>query len=178
MNLTHKLSVVALVVLSLITTGMLVQHQMAARHPQGSSPDPHLDLQKAYDRRIARDKLIFKEVADLLKQRQFTPAMQKLQEIRTAHPENSQALVYEAQLHYNLGSLAKAIHGYRLAVDSDPDFVDKKTPLYIGEQIMNLITEGRSKLNREKKLKPGDASITTALEDVYYLQRRIAGGCE
>jgi hypothetical protein len=43
---------------------------------------------------------------------------------------------------------------------------------------MDIISEARSKLLREKKLKPGDKSISIALEDIYYLQRRIAGGCE
>ncbi len=48
----------------------------------------------------------------------------------------------------------------------------------MGDMIMDIISETRSKLLREKKLKPGDKSINVALEDIYYLQRRIAGGCE
>jgi len=41
-----------------------------------------------------------------------------------------------------------------------------------------VVTEGREKFGREKSLKPKDKNVRKALEDVYYLQRRLAGGCE
>lgn len=178
MDLIHKLSIVALIALTLITAGMLIQHQVSAQRFQGSIDKQEVDLQKSYEQRIARDKEIYSEVIRLQDQKQFAQAMEKLQEIITAHPENPLSFVYQAQLQDNQGQIAAAIHSYRIAVDNEPDYVDKKTPLFIGDKIMDMITEARGKLNREKELKPGDKSINLALEDVYYLQRRIAGGCE
>lgn len=178
MALIHKLSVVALVVLSLIITGMLVQHQLQAKHLAGKGGYEDIDLKKFYEEKLAKNAEIYGEVAELIKNKQYPMAMEKLEAIKTAHPENPQSFVYEAQAQYGQGQIASAIHSYRLAVDNDPDYVDKKTPLFISHEIMTLITEARSKLNREIKLKPNDNSIKMALEDVYYLQRRIAGGCE
>jgi len=178
MNLIHKLSITALILLSLITTGMLIQHHISTQNQQGAAGKQGVDLQKYYEERIAKDTEIYSDFVILLKEKQYSAAKEKLKEIKAAHPKNPLSSVYLAQLQYEQGQIASAIHSYRLAVDSEPDYVDKKTPLFIGDKIMNLITEARSKLSRENKLRPGDKAISLALEDVYYLQRRIAGGCE
>jgi hypothetical protein len=60
----------------------------------------------------------------------------------------------------------------------DPDLVDERTPFYIGGKLERLVKEGMEKFKREKELKPGDESVDKVLKDVYYLQRRLAGGCE
>ncbi len=178
MGLIHKISIVVLVVLSLITAGMLIQHQLEAKHLQETIGHNVVDLQKSYEELLAKNAEIYGELDALLEQKQFSTVEEKLQEIKTAHPENPHSFIYDAQLQYGQGQLAQAIHSYRMAVDLDPDYVDKKTPLFISPEIMALITEARGKLSREKKLKPNDKSIKLALEDLYYLQRRIAGGCE
>ena len=178
MDLIHKLSIAALLALTGITASMLIQHHISVQRLQGTVGNPKVELKKVYEQRIARDIEIYAEVVQLLSQKQFAKAGEKLEEIKTSHPENPQSLIYQAQLQYDQGQIAAAIHSYRLAVDNEPDYVDKKTPLFIGNEIMNMVTEARSKLQREKKLKPGDKSIILALEDIYYLQRRISGGCE
>ncbi len=94
------------------------------------------------------------------------------------HPEKSLSYVYLAQLYLKQGKLRDAIHGYRLAVEMEPDYVDERTPLFIGDEIKELVTEGREKFSREKALKPKDKEVRKALKDVYYLQSRLAGGCE
>ncbi len=178
MDLIHKLSITALVFLSLITAGMLIQHQVSTKGLQGSANTQKIDLKKYYEDRIARDAEIFAEVINLQEQKQYSQALEKLEEIRTAHPDNPQSYVYQAQLEYGQGELAAAIHSYRQAVDNEPDYVDKKTPLFIGNTMLDLINEARGKLQREKKLRPKDRNILIALDDLLYLQRRIAGGCE
>jgi len=178
MDMIHKLTIAVLVLLTAVTLAMLVQHQVSTQRLPGTAANRKVDLKKSYELIIAKNAEIYGDVVELSQQKQFSPAMEKLQEIIAVHPENSMSSVYLAQLQYNQGQIAAAIHSYRIAVDSEPDYVDKKTPLFIGDKIMALITEARGKLKREKKLKPNDKAIDLALEDVYYLQRRIAGGCE
>ncbi len=84
----------------------------------------------------------------------------------------------KAEIFTEKGNLVNALSMYRHAIEMEPDLVDNKTPLFIGDSVMDLITVARGKLNREKKLKPNDATLTIALDNIYYLQRRIAGGCE
>jgi len=178
MDLIHKLSIVALVILSLATTGMLVQHQRELASQPAAAHDPKKDLQKYYQEEIAKNATIYAEVTTLMQQKQFEKGLQKLQEIRKAHPDNAQSDIYEAQLQYGLGNVVAALHSYRAAVDKEPDYVDKTTPFFVGDKITDLVSESRSKLHREKKLKPNDKKILKAIDDAYYLERRAAGGCE
>ncbi len=178
MDLIQKLTISALLALTIVTAGMLIQNHIAVLNSPEATTDPQIDLQKIYEDKISKNTILYASVVDLLKQKQFSQADSKLQEIEASNPDNPQSLIYRAKLQYGLGESATAIHSYRLAIDSSPDYIDKKTPLFMGDEIMDVISETRSKLLREKKLKPGDTSIDIALEDIYYLQRRIAGGCE
>ena len=178
MDRLDKFNIVILVALTLITAGMVIQHEIAVKKTAGPAVDDSLLIKKQYEKRLAENARIYSEVIALQKEARYSEAMTRLEEIIQAHPENGQSYVYKAQLLNSLGRLAEAIGMYRRAVEMEPDFVDKTSPLFIGETIMKIIPEARSKFNREKKLKPGDKTITTALENIYYLQRRIAGGCE
>ncbi len=177
MDLIHKISITALVILSLVTGGMLIQHQMTTQGAQGTKTNK-VDLKQFYADLMAKNAELYTEVIKLQNQKQFTQAMEKLEEIRTAQPDNPQSDIYQAELEYSQGKVAAALHSYRVAVDRQPDYVDKKTPLFIGNIILDMINEARGKLQREKKLKPNDRTILIALDDLLYLQRRIAGGCE
>lgn len=178
MDFIQKFSVAALISLTVITAGMLVQHQVEIQQSAGTGDSLKVDLEKYYAAKIAANKVLYAEVIKLLEQRQTAAAMERLAEIKAAHPDNPESFIFQAKLENRDGQIAAAIHSYRMAVDIDPDYIDKKTPVFIGDEIMQMITDTRSKLQREKKLKPDDKSIHLALEDIYYLQRRIAGGCE
>jgi Flp pilus assembly protein TadD len=149
-----------------------------AKKLAGTETDSTVVLKKLYEKRLAENAEIYKEVIKLQKESNYSKAMTELEEIIRANPEKTQSYVLKAQLLNNLGELAEAVAMYRKAIEMDPDFVDKKSPLFIGNSVMEFIPEARGKLNREKKLKPGDKTIKAALENIYYLQRRIAGGCE
>ncbi len=177
MDLIHKISVTALVILTLVTGGMLIQHQITTQGLQGADTKK-VDLKQFYAELIAENAEIYAEVIQLQNGKQFAKAIEKLQEIRTAHPDNPQSDMYQAELEYSQGKVAAALHSYRVAVDRQPDYVDKKTPLFMGNIMLNVINEARGKLQREKKLKPNDRTILIAIDDLLYLQRRIAGGCE
>lgn len=178
MDLINKLTIAALVALTVITTSMLIQNHISVSRARGAAANPQLDMEKAYRELIARNTVLYAGVEQSIQEKKYEQAEKQLLEIETSNPDNSQSLIYRAKMQFAQGQIAKAIHNYRLAVNETPDYVDKKTPLFIGNKIMDIISEARSMLLREKKLKPGDKSISIALEDIYYLQRRIAGGCE
>ena len=178
MDWFQRINIVALSALMLVTTAMLVQHEISVRRSAIHAIDSTERLKRHYSDIQADNARIFAGVLSRQKAGQYETAMKKLREIMQSHGDSAYAHVLMARLSYTQGHLADAIHAYRLAVEKDPDYVDKNTPLFIGKEIMDIITESRGKLNREKKLKPGDMKIRTAVNDIYYLQRRIAGGCE
>jgi tetratricopeptide (TPR) repeat protein len=177
-NFLDTVTKAALMLLIVITTVMLVQERTATSHAEGPRPDNLEQLKKMYQKRIARDKKIYLEVETLSGQKQYAAALDKLREIQEQHPDNPLSLIYQARLQYNMGKMASAIESYRQAVDKEPDYIDQKTPLFIGKAIMEHLDESKGKLVREIKLRPKDKQIRQALDKLLYLQRRVAGGCE
>lgn len=177
MDWINKITIGAITVLSLMVTAMLVQHEIELKR-LGLNVDRKADFIKQYKLKIAKNAKIYKDVVVNLDKKNYTEAMAVLDKIIEEHPDNPQSLIYRAQIERGFGKLAEPIHTYRLAINAEPGYIDKKTPLFMGKTIMALIKEARVKLNREIKLKPNDRTIRLALEDIYYLQRRIAGGCE
>ncbi len=178
MDWTKRITVAALSVLVLITGWMLVQHEMARREAAASIPDTTQLLKRHYDQIIADNARIYADVIKLQEAGEYQDALDKLQELNKSQGESAYGYILEARLENKIGHLARSLHAYRRAVEKDPDYVDKNTPLFVGTEIMGIITASRGKLNRERKLRPGDRTIRTAINDIYYLQRRIAGGCE
>ena len=176
-NLLDLLTKATLFILIGCTAFMLVQHNLQAKDA-APSVNSEEELQKRYQERIERDKIIYKDVKALFDKYQYAAAMDKLKEIQSMHPDNPSSLLYQAQLQYNLGMLTEAIASYRLAIDSEPDFIDNKSPLFAGKGIQQHVEEAKQKLERERQLKPNDTAIVRTLDELLYLQRRIAGGCE
>ncbi len=178
MDRFYKINIAVLLVLSVITVGMLVQHEIEVQGSVNPKFTKKAILKRKYEKQMARNAWLYGKVISLQKAGQSVQAIEELRKIMANNPSDAYASVLLGRLYYQQGRLADAIHSYRKAVQKDPDYVDKKTPLYIGDEIMELISNARGKLNREKRLKPNDTKIQTAINDIYYLQRRIAGGCE
>lgn len=177
MDWLDKLSIAAVAAFTLIIVGMLVNHgtTKALQDNPGSSTKEQKDL---YALRMEMDRKIYEDVISLKEKGLYTEAMAALQDVMKRYPKKPQSYVYRAQLYFHQAKLGEAIHNYRQAVEMEPDYVDKRTPLFIGDKIKKLVTEGREKFAREKALKPEDKGVQTALQDIYYLQSRLAGGCE
>jgi len=177
MDWLDRLSIAAIAGITLVTIGMLANQEITKR--QQDNPGVEATEEKSsYALQMEIDKKIYEEVISYKKQGLYTEAMAKLKDIIKRYPEKSLSYVYLAQLYLKQGKLADGIHNYRRAVEMEPDYVDERTPLFIGDEIKELVTEGREKFAREKALKPKDKEVRKALKDIYYLQSRLAGGCE
>jgi tetratricopeptide (TPR) repeat protein len=178
MDRLDKISIAAIAVLVMATIGMLSNREISKRQ-HGHNPGSESEGGKnSYALQIEMDRKIYQEVASYQKQGLHAKAMAKLEDVMKKYPQRPRSHVYMAQLHLKQGELASAIHEYRQAVEMEPDYVDERTPLFIGNEIKELVVEAREKFGREKKLRPQDKIVKIALNDVYYLQSRLAGGCE
>ena len=186
MNIRDKLfgsfldsfTTVSLTLLIVITAVMLIQHGTAAQQEEGTGVSRKELAEEMYQNRLEQDKKIYKEVKRLLGMRQYSAAQEVLQRVQKEHPDNPRSFIYQAGLYYNTGKIVEAISSYRRAVESEPDFIDNQTPLFIGKSIMEHLTAAKEQLLKEKKIRPEDKEIQKALDELLYLQRRAAGGCE
>ena len=178
MDRLDKITIAAIAALAIATVGMLSNREISKRQ-HGHNPGSESEGEKnSYALQIEMEKKIYQEVASYQKQGLYTEAMAKLEDVIKKYPERPRSHVYMAQLHLKQGKLADTIRDYRRAVEMEPDYVDERTPLFIGNEIKGLVEEAREKLGREKKLRPKDETVKIALKDIYYLQSRLAGGCE
>jgi len=177
MDWLDKLSIAAIVAITVIAIGMLANHEIIKRRHDNPGTEAKNE-KSSYALQMETDKKIYQEVASYKEQGLYTEAMAKLEDIRKKYPEKPMSYVYLAQLYLEQGRLADGIHNYRRAVEMEPDYVDERTPLFIGDKIKELVIEGREKFGREKALKPEDKKVMKTLKDIYYLQSRVAGGCE
>lgn len=71
-----------------------------------------------------------------------------------------------------------AMLNYKEAVDLNPDFLDKNTKVFQGIKIKQTVAEAQAMI--EKALADGsdDAKLQKNKKVLYYMLRKIAGGCE
>jgi len=71
----------------------------------------------------------------------------------------------------------KAVHEFKDAIECNPDYLDKKTPLFQGKKLKVAVEEAQTEISRRLKMTPGDESLKREQKIVYYLYRKIAGSC-
>jgi len=118
MDLIQKLTISALLALTLVTAGMLIQNHVSVINSPGATTDPQLDLQKMYLEKIAKNRLLYAPVIEFLRLKQFSQADKQLLAIETSTPTNPQSLIYRAKLQYDQGESAMAIHSLSLVTFS------------------------------------------------------------
>ncbi|WP_417909068.1 hypothetical protein [Candidatus Electronema sp. PJ] len=185
MNLAHPLASdpldlltkAALAGLTVVMLFMLVQQRLTASPNAAESGGVAGELRRI-ELRLAQDRVLYQEVAALAEQRQYDAAMEKLKDVQNVHPDNPRSFLWQAQLQYDNGDLADALASYRQAIDHEPGYIDRKSPIFVGKAIKKNVLEAKDKLQREVTLKPNDPDIKRALNELLYVQRRLAGGCE
>jgi len=91
---------------------------------------------------------------------------------------------YEGEPHMLMGDMLmrkqepiKAMHEYKEAIDLNIDYLDKKTALFQGKKLKRAVGEAMVEIDRRIKLNPEDEFMKSEKKTIYYLYRKIAGGC-
>lgn len=70
-----------------------------------------------------------------------------------------------------------AVLEYKEAIDINPDYLDRQAPIFQGKKMEVAVKEALSEIERNLGKNPEDALMKKHRKNVYYLQRRLAGGC-
>ena len=107
-----------------------------------------------------------------------------LAKAETLARELVQSHPYEGESHMLLGDLymrkqepLKAVHEYKEAVELNPDYLDKKTPLFQGKKLKVSVGEALAEIERQVRSDPGNDALKSEKKLIYYLYRKIAGSC-
>ncbi|MBI5408006.1 MAG: hypothetical protein HZA14_01415 [Nitrospirae bacterium] len=124
---------------------------------------------------ISADQI--KTIKNLLETDNLQKAEALLNELLGKYP-------YEGELHILIGDVMMrkqdavgAIYKYKEAVDLNPDYLDKKTPLFQGYKIKAAVEEAKVRINDTLSKRPDDQDMKAAKKNMYYLVKKLAASC-
>jgi len=101
-----------------------------------------------------------------------------LAELQKQYPGRHEVWALSARFQENMGDDREALMDYARAVRLKGDYLDEGSPLYLGGRIKSLVKRTFSNLSKKKKQEGLAGDEKELLKVVYFLRRRIAGGCE
>jgi tetratricopeptide (TPR) repeat protein len=175
MDRLDKISIATLAVLLAASTAVIYGHRVDAK------PDDRTRLQKmaASDDPAARAELDGKGrlIRNLFEGGSLSQAEALIRELLRKYPYEGEPRLLMGDLFMRKQEPVKAMHEYQQAIDFNPDYLDKKTPLFQGKKLKVAVGEAMAEIEKRLKLNPGDESLMSEKKVIYYLYRRIAGSC-
>jgi tetratricopeptide (TPR) repeat protein len=114
----------------------------------------------------------------LMEAGQVKESVGSLSALEAANPASGDVHALLGQGYSRLQDYPAAVREFRLALLIDPDYVDSKSPRFIGKRIKAAVKEGLPQFKDSLSKNPGDEKAAAALNDARYLERMLAGGCE
>ncbi len=128
-------------------------------------------------RRTPEVERAVKQCALLFKENKADELIVLANKLVATDPKESFGYMYLGQGYRLKEDIPNSLSHYRKAVEMNPDFVDKNSPDKIGKKYLMPLVRKVVVLARTSKFKKAEGYKAT-LKNLYYLQRRMAGGCE
>ena len=173
MDWLDRISIWSIVILIISSFALISSHMGEAR------PERYVQQRQATDNPANNSELNSKVklIKNLTDADSFDKAEVLLKELIQKYP-------YEGEPHMLMGDIfmrrqdpVNAMFQYKEAVDLNPDYLDKKTPLFQGKKMKIAVNEAMGDIERGLRKDPADESLKKKRKIIYYLQRRIAGSC-
>ncbi len=140
--------------------------------------DRQFEQDLAYRARIAFLRDVYAPVETLMAEGREQQALLKLAEIARRYPGEGYGLLLRGRILHRLGAVEQAVAAYAEAVRKNPDFVDAQAPLSARPEIAALLESELQPVKQRATGRGKSPSARRALNDLRYLQSRLAGGCE
>ena len=101
-----------------------------------------------------------------------------LKELKGSFPGRHEVWALAARHSESVGSDNEALVAYARAVRLQPEYMDKKSGLFLGKRIEVLTLRVMGELDTARNSGDLDSAGKNLLKTAYFLKRRLAGGCE
>ena len=105
-------------------------------------------------------------------------ALLKLEELERELPGESHGALLRGEILHRLGLIDRAVNSLALAVRGNGDYIDPASSLNQRDLIAVVAGQGVPLMRDRLRGQPDDKQAALTLKDAYYLQSRLAGGCE
>ncbi len=174
MDRLDRISIWAIVILIICSFALISRHMGEARPDRGiqqrrTMPDNPSSNAEIEDR--------VRQIRNAIEADGLNKAEMMTKELMQKYPYEGEPRMLMGDILMRKQDPVRAVFEYREAIDINPDFLDKKTPLFQGKKIKTAVIEALAENDRKMRLAPGDGSLMKDRKTIYYLQRRIAGSC-
>lgn len=169
--------------LFLLTALIALAVLLATGAPRGktqsfSGLDKGLEREMAYQARVAFLQKLYSPAESLRQTGNLQAALLKLDELASKYPGEAHGYILQGEILREMGAFDQAVASYVEGVKLNGEYVDGKSPLSRRKEIRQLVDEGLKVVGDRVRAHPENRSLAGGLKNVYYLQSRLAGGCE
>lgn len=164
---------VCAVAICLLLGGFIESGETVVAHGQNPA------VEKAMQQRARSAFLLetYQPVEELMREARYAEALLKLQRYEKEFPGEPHTLILRASILVKQGVLHEGIDQYAAAVKINGDYVDANSSLNRRVEISELVEKAVPELKRALRA-TSTPTLEKALREAYYLQSRLAGGCE
>ncbi len=139
--------------------------------------DKALERDIAYQAKVSFLERLYAPVSELQQAEKLETALLKLDELSRHYPDEAHGELLRGEILLQMQAVPKAIEHLARAVRMSGDYVDQNSPLSRRSMINQLVDVQLPKL-KAAATQQTTGRLQATLKDLYYLQGRLAGGCE
>ena len=173
MDRLDRISIWAIVIL-IIGSSALISHNMGEAKPDRNSQKRPVSL-AASALNMEMDNRV--KVIKALIEGNLNKAEMLDQELIKQYPYEGEPRMMMGDIYIRKQEPVSAVLEYKEAIELNPDYLDKKTPLFQGKKMKIVVKEALEDIENKLKLSPEDEALKKERKIIYILQRRIAGSC-
>lgn len=143
-----------------------------------SALNRQLEQDVAYRARVDFLGDLYAPVLELETEGAHQQALLKLEEIARRYPGEGYGAIIKGRILLQMGAVDEAVASYVKGVKLNGDFADKNGPFSAWSELDKLVNSQLEKVAGRAQANPGNPAPRMVLNNLHYLQSRLAGGCE
>ena len=172
-DLTDKILWLLLLLTAVALAVILLSSASSTVAGRGGSIDKAVEREILAQGRMALLQKLYGPAEQLLAAGQHQAALLKLEEVGRSYPAEAHGMMLRGEILLRMGAFDAAVASLAKGVELNGEYVDELSPLSRREQIEEVVKKGVADMkttshNSEKELH----------KKLFYLQSRLAGGCE
>ena len=169
MDILDRLSLVVILVLIATITFISIGHKSEAGNNE------RIHKKQLFSAEVPPKKLDM--IKDLIAANNMNKAEAVVVEMLDNYPYEGGPHMLKGDIMMRKQDPVSAIYSFRTAVELEPDYVDKNTPLFQGRKIKSAVDEAKKIIDNVLAADPVNGEMKKARKTVYYLLRSLAGSC-
>ncbi|PLX88459.1 MAG: hypothetical protein C0614_02490 [Desulfuromonas sp.] len=144
----------------------------------GLSSSRQLEKEMLSQARLSLIERRYAPVVALRDRGDLPAALLKLEELARDLPGEVHSNLLRGEVLFLMGQVDRALTQFALAVRGNGDYIDSASPLNRRTLIEGVLAQGLPQVRDRLRVQPDSRVLEEVVKDGYYLQSRLAGGCE